>query len=198
MWQVVSDRVMSNAFRCMSKRVLDTYFCIKVIVGRRHLRCEPYGILLCQHLMPIKYFVEFYLPSPAFLALPPHFYPSLSFCFIRINFGACHVEMTACHVYMTKLVMFQLQACHAKKNFGKKFPCGSTSFRDCACNVAKIGAIFRKNTALSCVATSHFEPQMLRKNRTETSRFSPDVLAPQYRLLPTTSVCHAHSAGGVR
>ncbi|SCK11672.1 hypothetical protein PSELUDRAFT_1002 [Vogesella sp. LIG4] len=198
MCQAVSEMVMSNVFRCISGRVASTCFCMKVIVSRRHLRCEPYGILLCQYLMPLKYFVEFYLPSPAFLPIPLHFCLSLSFCFIKINFGACHVKMTACHVYMTKLVMFQLQACHAKKNFIKKLPYSSSSFRDCACNVAKIGAIFRKNTALSCVATSHFEPQMLRKNRTETSRFSSDVLVPQYGLLPTTSVCHAHSAGGVR
>lgn len=198
MWQVVSDRVMANAFRGMPKRVLGSCFCIKVIVGRRHLWREANGILLCQYSMPFENFVEIYLPSPAFLLIPLHFCLLLSFCFIRIKFAVCHEYVTACHVYMTTLVMFQLQACHAKKNFIKKLPYNSTISSDCACYFAKFGAIFHENTALSCVAKSHFEPQMLRKNRTETSRFSPDVLASQYGLLPTTSVCHAHSAGGVR
>lgn len=72
------------------------------------------------------------------------------------------------------------------------------SFRKNANKFSKYGAIFHKNTAVSCAATSSTEYQMLHQNRTVISRFVPTSVCANTAHRSTVSAFHFHTAVGVR
>ena len=88
-------------------------------------------------------------------------------------------------------------------NFFKKFLLQkhrfiTGSFRKNANKFGKYGAIFHKNTAVSCAATSSTEYQMLHQNRTVISRFVPTSVCANTAHRSTVSAFHFHTAVGVR